>query len=104
MNLLFDTPQFRLVPAAQKMNYANVSNLLEVSCNGKEVYHPIEVNTLIFHLMDTLGVAVESRVTLYLDKAFVGWVFGICVDDEAIFDLWRYSETEFPPWLEIEPL
>lgn len=86
------------------MLYGNVSNLLEIAKDGRAKKVPIEVNTTLFSVMDKLGVPVHSRVTLYLDFERGGWLFGISVDENEIFDLWRYRSNALPDWLGLDSL
>lgn len=104
MTPLFDTPLFPLIPGSRTMLYGNVSNLLEVSKEGRAKKVPIEVHTSLFGVMSHLRVPVESHVTLYLDFDRGAWVFGLSVDENEIYDLWHYREAKLPEWLELDSL
>lgn len=86
------------------MRYANVSNLLEVTRGRRSKTVAIEVHTSLFGLMKRLGVPVDSSVTLYLDYCGAGWMFGLFVDDEHLYDLWRYPSSKIPSWLGVDSL
>lgn len=101
MAYLFDRPQFPLIPARDPMKYANVSNLLEVSRNGRIKRYPIEVHTSLFSLMRYFGVPVNSEVTLYLDRVDGRWIFGMLVNEDALYDLWHLPDNKLPSWITV---
>lgn len=99
MNLTFDTPQWSLAPDTNGPRwYANVSNELEVSFEGRELTIPIAVPTALFTFMDeVLHVSQLDSVKLYLDFQDGFWLFGVeQAGGEAITDLWRYSRDNPP--------
>lgn len=98
---LFDSPSFPLKTDTGSRNYGNVRNLLSISpARGRSAaLIPIEVPTALFPIMSRLGVPVDSVVTLYLDEARSGYVFGIEIDGSEIFDLWVYHESKLPSWI-----
>lgn len=104
MQCLFDTPQFPLIPAAGRMDYAIVSNLLEVSRGSNRLQVPIEVNTSLFSIMARLGVGKDSKVSLYLDYNHHQWIFGIFVDEQELYDLWVVPVKKLPSWIDFDSL
>lgn len=103
--LLFQTPQFRLLPDPQGHRlYANVDNLLEIATQEGLATAPVQVPASLFVLMkDVLRVKPESSVSLAVDEVEQGedvrYVFSLLVDDQQIYDLWDYSPNSLPAWL-----
>ena len=81
--------------------YANVDNLMEVSCGGTVHYVLLAVPTGLFTLMqDVLKVPPEQSVSLSLDEIPDGkFVFSLMQGDTNLTDLWTYSERSMPAWI-----
>lgn len=103
--LLFQTPQFRLLPDQQgHRRYANVDNLLEFATRDEIATAPVQVPASLFVLMkDVLRIKPESSVSLAVDEVEhdeeVRYVFSLFVDDRDVYDLWDYSPNSLPAWL-----
>ena len=93
---MFDRPQFKLIPQAMEVQYANVSNCLDVTTRRGDHTVFVEVDTSLFTIMAALGVKLDSEVTMYLEYHDQRWLFGLVIDDEQLIDLWYYLPDSVP--------
>lgn len=99
MKTLLDRPLFNLKPDVSARLYANCSNSLEVVRGSRVTFAHIQVGASLFHLMRWLKVPASAEVSLYLDQEGDLAVFGMCINEGEIIDLWTYPNDTLPPFL-----
>lgn len=92
----FNKPLFSLVPMDRSQHWANVSNAVEVSHNGRDSVAYIEVSATLFPILADLKVPLDSEVVLFLEDDGPRMLFGIIVDGEQLHDLWHYTMDKVP--------
>lgn len=103
-NTLFEKPEYELIPdEAGPRFYANVDNRIHRQYgSGAVKERPVVVPTALFTLMrETLKIAPEDEVTLYLVPDEDYYVFGMAWgdNDNNVADLWFYTGKTLPPFL-----
>lgn len=93
---IYPSPLFKLVPMDAPQMFANVSNSLEITHNGREYQKYVEVGTALFQALRVLKVEPESEVTMFLEDDGPRMLFGIVVDGEELHDLWHYTRDRVP--------
>ncbi len=100
----FDSPQFTLIPDTESRMFANVSNDLTIE-GGKspEKLYPVVVPTSLFTMMrDIMHVEPDDTAFMYLVKDDDKYVFGLAWGAEDFTDLWTYSKSALPEFLQAE--
>lgn len=95
----FSSPLFKLKTMAQPLQFANVSNALEVSKGSREFLRYVEVPATLFSVMRSLAVPQSVDVTLFLEQDGPRYLFGMVTSDDQLYDLWHYTHDALPAGL-----
>lgn len=108
-NMMFQQPMWRWTTAYSPISYGFVSNEVDIlTARNRTATAYVHVPSEIFQLINLLltdaekAEALQDGIRFYADETDKHWVFGFEVPEgETWRDLWTYSKTKTPPWLDL---